>query len=93
MFLPLLDDSKTFLTASATAADTFLDTHGMSKGIAFLNGQPLGRFWSVGPEFTLYTPGPWLHPGTNEIVIFDLQGTAKESIKTIDHADYGSATR
>jgi beta-galactosidase len=85
--------AKPSSTASATAADTFLDTHGMSKGIAFLNGQPLGRFWSVGPEFTLYTPGPWLHPGTNEIVIFDLQGTAKESIKTIDHADYGSATR
>jgi beta-galactosidase len=80
-------------SASATAADTFLDTHGMSKGIAFLNGQPLGRFWSVGPEFTLYTPGPWLHSGANEIVIFDLQGTAKESIKTIDHADYGSASR
>ena len=85
--------AKPSSTASATAADTFLDTHGMSKGIAFLNGQPLGRFWSVGPEFTLYTPGPWLHPGTNEIVIFDLQGTAKESIKTIDHADYGSASR
>jgi len=75
---------------SASLPDTFLDTHGLSKGVVFLNSQPLGRFWSVGPEFTLYTPGPWLHAGANEIVVFDLQGTAKESIKTTDHADYGS---
>jgi beta-galactosidase len=56
-----------------------------------LNGQPLGRFWSVGPEFTLYTPGPWLHPGANEIVLFDLQGTRNESLKTAAQADYGSS--
>ena len=46
-------------TLSSTRTD-------VSKGIAFLNSQPLGRFWSVGPEFTLYTPGPWLHAGTND---------------------------
>jgi len=77
----------------AKLPDTFLDTHGLSKGVAFLNGQALGRFWSVGPEFTLYTPGPWLHAGTNEVVIFDLQGTAREALTTIDHADYGSAAK
>jgi beta-galactosidase len=74
--------------ASAGAPDTFLDTHALSKGIAFLNARPLGRFWSVGPEFTLYTPGPWLHPGPNDIILFDLQGTASESLTTTDHADY-----
>ena len=70
-------------------ADTFLNTHALSKGTAFLNAQPLGRFWSVGPEFTLYTPGPWLHLGVNEIVVFDLQGKASEALTTVDHADYG----
>ncbi len=69
--------------------DTFLNTHGLSKGIAFLNARPLGRFWDVGPEFTLYTPGPWLHPGSNEIILFDLKGQAGESLSTTDHADYG----
>jgi beta-galactosidase len=78
---------------SAPLPDTFLDTHGLSKGIAFLNSQPLGRFWSVGPEFTLYTPGPWLHAGTNEIVLFDLQGTAKESLRSTDRADYGPSAK
>lgn len=76
--------------ANGAFADTFLDAHGLSKGAAFLNGRPLGRFWSVGPEFTLYAPGPWLHAGTNEIVLFDLQGSRAESLKTTDHADYGS---
>ena len=76
--------------ANGAFADTFLDAHGLSKGAAFLNGRPLGRFWSVGPEFTLYAPGPWLHAGTNEIVLFDLQGSKAESLKTTDHADYGS---
>jgi beta-galactosidase len=85
------------MTAQASSAgdrslpDTFLDTHGLAKGVAFLNGRPLGRFWSVGPEFTLYTPGPWLHVGGNEILIFDLQGTTKESLKSTDRADYGPA--
>jgi beta-galactosidase len=70
-------------------ADTFLDTHGVAKGIAFLNARPLGRFWDVGPEFTLYTPGPWLHQGANELVVFDLKGSNGESLSTVDHADYG----
>lgn len=81
--------AQTSASAGVSPADTFLDTHGLSKGMAFLNGQPLGRFWSVGPEFTIYAPGPWLHAGANEIVLFDLQGNAKETLKTTDHADYG----
>lgn len=76
--------------ASGTLPDTFLSTHALSKGEAFLNGKPLGRFWSVGPEFTLYTPGPWLHFGSNDLQIFDLEGTSRESLSTREHADYGS---
>jgi beta-galactosidase len=75
--------------AGSALPDTFLNTHSVSKGMAFLNAQPLGRFWSTGPEFTLYTPGPWLHPGANEITLFDLNGTAVESLTTTDRADYG----
>jgi beta-galactosidase len=83
---------KTPSTESNTnLPDTFLNTHGLTKGVAFLNGNPLGRFWSVGPQFTLYTPGPWLKNGANEITIFDLQGKASESLTTTDHPDYGPA--
>jgi beta-galactosidase len=75
--------------ANTSFPDTFLNAHKIAKGIAFLNAQPLGRFWSVGPEFSLYSPGPWLHPGDNSIILFDLNGTAAESLTTTNHADYG----
>lgn len=61
-----------------TPADTYLDTRGVSKGFVWVNGKALGRFWSVGPQFGLYTPAPWLHQGGNDVVFFDLKGSAKD---------------
>jgi len=61
-------------------ADTYLDTSTLHKGFVWLNGRPLGRFWDIGPQFTLYAPGPWIRRGANEIVFFDLRGNANESI-------------
>ena len=52
--------------------DTFLDTRGWDKGTVWINGHQLGRFWSVGPQQTLYVPGPWLRVGDNEVVVFSL---------------------
>jgi beta-galactosidase len=63
-----------------TPADTFLDTGAFSKGAVFLNGHPLGRVWSIGPQKTLYVPGPWLHPGENEVVVFDLNGQSGRTL-------------
>ena len=40
--------------------DTFLDMRGWAKGIVFVNGINLGRYWQVGPQQTLYLPGAWL---------------------------------
>jgi beta-galactosidase len=54
----------------STTADTFLDTRGWGKGTVFVNGHHLGRFWSIGPQQTLYVPGPWLRKGANDIVVF-----------------------
>jgi beta-galactosidase len=68
-----------------TTGDTFLDTSKLGKGVVWINGHNLGRFWSVGPQQTLYVPGPWLKPGTNEIVIFDMLPTAHESVSGLDH--------
>ena len=53
--------------------DTFLDMRKWGKGIVFVNGHHLGRYWSVGPQQTLYVPGVWLKKGENEIVIFEQQ--------------------
>jgi len=54
------------------AADTFLDTAGLGKGFVWLNGHPLGRTWSIGPQRTLYVPGVWLKPAGNRLVVLDL---------------------
>jgi beta-galactosidase len=64
-------------------ADTHLDTSKLSKGMVWINGIPLGRFWSVGPQKTLYLPGPWLRVGKNEIVIFDLDGKPGRSVEGV----------
>ncbi|MGA3034465.1 MAG: beta-galactosidase family protein [Terracidiphilus sp.] len=55
-------------------ADTFLDTSSFTKGFVWVNGHPLGRIWSIGPQKTLYLPGPWLHQGANDVIVFDLEG-------------------
>ncbi|MCD0472255.1 beta-galactosidase family protein [Flavobacterium sp. JAS] len=51
--------------------DAFLDMRDWGKGIIFINGINIGRYWSVGPQQTLYVPGCWLKEGVNEIVIFE----------------------
>lgn len=53
--------------------DTFLDMEDWGKGIVFINGKNIGRYWNVGPQQTLYVPGVWLKKGQNEIVIFEQQ--------------------
>jgi len=53
-----------------SAGDTFLDTRGWGKGAVWINGHPLGRFWNVGPQQTLYVPAPWLKRGTNQVIVF-----------------------
>jgi beta-galactosidase len=51
--------------------DAFLDMRGWGKGIVFVNGHNLGRYWHIGPQQTLYLPGVWLKKGVNEIVVFE----------------------
>ena len=53
--------------------DTFLDMRKWGKGIVFINGYNLGRYWKIGPQQTLYLPGCWLRKGMNKIVIFEQQ--------------------
>ncbi|MEO6838710.1 MAG: beta-galactosidase [Ginsengibacter sp.] len=51
--------------------DTFLDMSKWGKGIVFVNGHNLGRYWNVGPQQTLYLPGCWLKKGDNKITVFE----------------------
>jgi beta-galactosidase len=54
--------------------DTFLDMRSWGKGVVWVNGHCLGRYWDIGPTQTMYVPGPWLKHGKNEIIILDLTG-------------------
>jgi beta-galactosidase len=64
--------------------DTFFDTGEFVKGQLWLNGSALGRMWDVGPQKTLYAPGPWLKAGKNEVVVFDLQGKMGAAVRGLD---------
>lgn len=61
--------------------DCYIDMQNFEKGILYVNGHNLGRFWNVGPQFRLYCPGVWLKPGANEVIIFDLHKTTPGTIK------------
>ena len=59
--------------------DTFLDMREWGKGIVFVNGINLGRYWKVGPQHTLYLPGCFLKKGNNDIVIFEQQNDSRKT--------------
>ncbi|GGG03473.1 glycoside hydrolase family 35 protein [Paenibacillus aceti] len=71
------------------AADTFLSLEGWIKGVVFINGFNLGRYWNVGPQRTLYVPGSLLREGNNEIIIFELHGFAAPKVQFVAEPDLG----
>ena len=52
--------------------DTFFDISEYTKGIVWINGHNLGRYWNIGPQKRLFCPASWIKQGMNEILIFDL---------------------
>lgn len=59
--------------------DTFLDMEKWGKGIVFVNGVNLGRYWKIGPQQTLYLPGCFLHKGQNTVVVFEQLNDEKKT--------------
>jgi beta-galactosidase len=68
--------------------DLFLSTAGLGKGIAWLNGFCLGRYWSRGPQRTLYVPGPVTRKDANELVVLEL-GAAAATAAFVTGPDLG----
>jgi len=70
-----------------STADTYIDMSGFRKGIVWVNGHNLGRYWYVGPQQHLYCPASWLKKGRNDVVVLDLQQTqaaAISGVKTLE---------
>jgi beta-galactosidase len=66
------------------AGDTFLDLSSWGKGVLWVNGHCLARYWNIGPTQTAYLPGPWLKPGANEIVMLDLIGPREPAVAGLE---------
>jgi beta-galactosidase len=71
------------LFSSDPRADHFLDTTAWGKGIAWVNGFCLGRYWRRGPQRTLFLPSPVLHSGGNELVVLELDVLADPTARFV----------
>ena len=64
--------------------DVFLDVSKWGKGVVWVNGHCLGRYWNIGPTQTMYVPGPWLKQGANKVFVLDLLGPEEPVLQGLD---------
>lgn len=64
--------------------NTFLDCSKFGKGVVFVNGQNMGRYWKEGPVKTLYIADYFWKKGRNELIIFETEGIAIQQIDLIE---------
>jgi len=89
---PTTLDGPVFAHATVTLdepADLFLDTRSWGKGVAFVNGFSLGRYWTRGPQHTLYVPGEQLRAGDNDLVVFETGAAAAPVVSFVADPDLG----
>ncbi|KAK9808598.1 hypothetical protein WJX72_000298 [[Myrmecia] bisecta] len=86
-----LNIDASLVGSSGHLPDTFLSTAaGFSKGVAYINGFNLGWYWpAIGPQMTLYIPGPLLHEGPNEIILLETESAPEApSVTFTDKPDF-----
>ena len=69
-------------------ADCFVRLDGFRKGVVFVNGFNLGRYWKKGPQKTLYLPGALLKE-ENEIIVLELEACKTPAVLITDRHDLG----
>ncbi|MGN8056376.1 glycoside hydrolase family 35 protein [Pedobacter sp. 22163] len=67
----------------STVADTYLDMTDWGKGVVWVNGHNLGKYWAIGPQQTLYIPQEWLKKGKNDIAVLELIKPDQNILKAI----------
>lgn len=83
---PVADRPGVFFRAEfrlETTGDTYLDMAAWRKGVVWVNGRNLGRYWDAGPQRRLYCPAPFLKKGENEILIFELHRTTPAPVRGV----------
>lgn len=68
-------------------ADTYIDMSAFKKGVCWVNGHNLGRYWYVGPQQHLYCPASWLKKGKNEVVVMDILQKEAATIRGVSTLD------
>lgn len=75
--------------------DTFLDMSKWGKGVLYVNGHNLGRYWSqtmdgkpVGPQLRLYCPAPFLKRGKNVVDVVELELSEPRPIRGCKERNY-----
>jgi beta-galactosidase len=58
------------------AGDACLELPGWTRGFVWINGFNLGRYWSAGPQRSLYVPGPVLREGVNDVWVLEFEEAA-----------------
>ena len=66
---PVIKSTEFFLERTG---DTYLNMSAWGKGVVWLNGHNLGRYWNVGPQQTLYIPAEWLVKGKNKLIVLEM---------------------
>lgn len=54
--------------------DTFVLMKDFKKGVIWINGKCLSRYWHEGPQKTAYLPAPFLKSGENEMIVLETEG-------------------
>jgi beta-galactosidase len=64
--------------------DTYLDMSNWGKGVVWVNGHNLGRYWGIGPQQTLYMPVEWLKKGYNDVEVLELLKPEQDQLSGLD---------
>ncbi len=87
------DNEPMFLKAEFDVKDkgeAFIHMDNFKKGVVFVNGFNIGRYWEIGPQKALYIPASLLKVGEkNEIVIFETEGFKSPSVVIDGKPDLG----
>ena len=89
--VPAFDGTPLFMRATLKVEgkpeDTFVKLPGFKKGVIFVNGRILSRYWEVGPQHSAYLPAPFMKQGDNEIIVLELDGFDKPEALFDDTSD------
>ncbi|WP_223624677.1 glycoside hydrolase family 35 protein [Microbacterium sp. EST19A] len=67
----------------------FLETGDWGKGLVWINGFLLGRYWRRGPQQTLFVPEGATRRGANELTVLELETRAPDTARLVSGPEYG----